>query len=146
MRDLLMAVLHHLLVFALFGVLAAELMALRRDIDKAALKRLAAVDLGYGVLAGLVLVVGFSRAIYAAKGWAYYEHNLFFWAKLAAFALMGALSSYPTRCFMRWRKQQATPNEREIATVRRMLWLQLGLFAVVLACAAAMARGYGEFS
>jgi hypothetical protein len=27
------------------------------------------------------VVVGFVRAVFAAKGWNYSEHNLYFWAK-----------------------------------------------------------------
>jgi hypothetical protein len=38
------------------------------------------------------VVVGFSRAIYAAKGWAYYEANGFFWAKIATFVAVVGLA------------------------------------------------------
>ena len=58
----------------------------------------------YGLLAGLIVVVGFSRAIFAAKGWTYYEHNALFWAKLATFALIGLLSVPPTLAYLRWRR------------------------------------------
>ncbi len=45
---------------------------------------------------GAILIVGFSRAVYAAKGWAYYSHNLLFWAKIGTFAVIGLLSIAPT--------------------------------------------------
>jgi putative membrane protein len=69
MFDLVMAISHHLSVFALFGVLFAEFVSVRRGMDAAAVARVARVDLWYGVLAGLIVVVGFVRAIFAAKGW-----------------------------------------------------------------------------
>lgn len=145
MLDLVLAVLHHLLVFALFGILAAEFITVRRGLDKAGAARLAAVDIWYGVLAGLILVVGFSRAIFAAKGWDYYAHNLFFWAKLATFALVGALSVPPTLAFVRWRRADAAPSDAQIADIRRFLWAELLLFLLLPVFAAAMARGYGMF-
>jgi putative membrane protein len=54
--------------------------------------RLSRVDNWYGILAAAIVVVGFSRAFYAAKGWAYYATNGFFWAKIAAFAPQSACS------------------------------------------------------
>ena len=72
MLDLVLAVAHHLLIFTLFGVLVAELALVRRGMGVDTVARVASIDLTYGVLAGLIVVVGFSRAIFAAKGWSYY--------------------------------------------------------------------------
>jgi putative membrane protein len=66
--DLVLAVAHHLLVFGLFGVLMAEFVIVRPGITKVMVERVTAIDLWYGVLAGLILAVGFGRAIFAAKG------------------------------------------------------------------------------
>jgi putative membrane protein len=142
--DLGFAIAHHLLVFALFGVLFAEFITVRKGIGPGVVARVAAIDMWYGILAGLVIAVGFCRAIFAAKGWAYYGHNGFFWAKIAAFALIGLLSIPPTLAYPRWRKAGGGPDDREVAKVRLCLHAQLGLFALLLACAAAMARGYGQ--
>ena len=54
-------------------------------------------------LAGLIVVVGFSRAVFAAKGWAYYSVNMFFCAKMAAFAAVALLSIAPTIRIIRGR-------------------------------------------
>ncbi|MEY4256928.1 MAG: putative rane protein, partial [Pseudomonadota bacterium] len=45
MLDLFLAAGHHLTIFALFGVLTAELVMLRPGMDAVALRRIAAVDL-----------------------------------------------------------------------------------------------------
>lgn len=145
MLDLSFAIGHHLLVFALLGVLAAELIAVRRGMDQAAVARVAAVDLWYGILAGLILMVGFGRAAMAAKGWAYYSHNGFFWAKMATFVVVGLLSAPPTIAYIRWKRAGAAPSEAQVAGVRRFLVAEVGLFALLPAFAAAMARGYGQF-
>jgi putative membrane protein len=70
--DLVLAILHHLFVFALFAVLFAEFVSVRRGMDATAVTRVQVIDAWYGVLAALILIVGFSRAIFAAKGWEYY--------------------------------------------------------------------------
>jgi putative membrane protein len=145
MLDLEFAIGHHLLVFGLFGVLFAELIAVRRGMDQAAVARVGAVDLWYGILAGLIVIVGFARATMAAKGWAYYSHNGFFWAKIAIFGLVGLLSVPPTIAYIRWRRAGAPPTDAQVAGVRRFLYLEVVLFALLPAFAAAMARGYGEF-
>jgi len=96
-----------------------------------------------------IILVGFSRAIFAAKGWAYYSVNVFFWAKLAAFAVVGLFSIMPTVEFIRWRKAISSnpafsPTPRAIRSVRRILFAEAILFTLIPAFAAAMARGYGS--
>src|SRR5512133_3527223 len=141
MLDLPMAVLHHFIIFALFGVLLAELVTVRRGMDAAAVVRISAMDLWYGILAGLIVVVGFARAIFAAKGWDYYEHNAFFWAKIATFVVIGLLSIPPTLQYPKWRRAGTVPTDEAVAGVRRYIWIEVVLFAPLLAFAAAMARG-----
>ncbi len=145
MLDLALAVAHHVFVFVLFGIVFAEFFALRPGLGRDAVARLARLDLFYGIDAGLVLVAGFSRAIFAAKGWHYYEHNAFFWAKLATFAVIGALSLPPTLAYLRWQNAGAAPDDRDVKAARFYLHLELALFPLLLVFAAAMARGYGEF-
>jgi uncharacterized membrane protein len=48
--------------------------------------------------------------------------------------------------FLRWKREKHTPNDGQIAIVRRFLWAQLLLFPLLLAFAALMARGFGEFA
>ncbi|HZY97574.1 MAG TPA: DUF2214 family protein [Candidatus Cybelea sp.] len=144
MLDLWLAIGHHLIIFALFGILAAELVLVARGIslDVAKLSR---VDSWYGALAGAIVIVGFSRAIFAAKGWAYYSHNAFFWAKIATFVLVALLSVPPTMQYLKWRRNGEAPSPTDVGRVRRFLYAEVFLFAFLPIFAAAMARGYGEF-
>jgi putative membrane protein len=150
MTDLMYAVGHHLLIFALFAVLVAEWVTVRTSIDAADMRRLAALDAAYGAMAMAILVVGFCRAIFAAKGWTYYSHNLFFWVKIGTFAVIGLLSIPVTVKILGWRKRvrngDAVVQAPEIACVRRFIALELALFPILLTAAAAMARGFGEMS
>jgi putative membrane protein len=148
-RDLHFALAHHLLVFALAGVLAFEIGAVRARMDVREVTRLARADAWYGILAAAIIAVGFSRAVFAAKGWAYYSVNLFFWAKIAAFAVVGVLSIFPTIAYLRGRRAGRSdaafaPSDGDVVRVRRILWLEALVFAFIPLFAAAMARGYGE--
>jgi putative membrane protein len=150
-RDLSLAIVHHLLVFLLAGVLAFEVGVIRPSMKREDVLRVSRVDNWYGILAAMIVAVGFSRAIYAAKGWAYYESNGFFWAKLAAFAVVGLLSIIPTIQIIRWRRALTAdaaflPAASNIAGVRRYLWAEVAFFALIPVFAAAMARGYGDFA
>jgi putative membrane protein len=146
MLDLVLAIGHHLLIFSLFGVLAVEFVVVRPGLTQPWVGRIAKIDIWYGLIAALIVAVGFGRAIFAAKGWHYYSHNLFFWLKLATFAVIGLLSVPPTLAFIRWRRTGQTPDPGEIAQVRRLIGTELVLFAALPAFAAAMARGYGELN
>jgi putative membrane protein len=149
MLDVVLAIVHHLLIFAIAALLTAQIVLIAPGLSAAGLQRAAAIDRFYGVLAGLILIVGFSRAIYAAKGWEYYSVNLFFWAKIAAFAVVGLLSILPTLRLVVWTKAErqapgALPASDDLARVRRVLWLEAAVFASLPVFAALMARGYGQ--
>ena len=146
--DLHLAIAHHILIFALAGVLAFEIGVIRQGMTGTDIRRVGRVDLWYGILAALIVAVGFARAVYAAKGWAYYSVNHFFWAKIGTFALVGLLSLVPTFAILRWRRALGSdtaflPSASAVANVRRFLWAEALLFALIPAFAAAMARGYG---
>jgi putative membrane protein len=147
--DLHLAIAHHLLFLLLAGVLAFEIGAVRSRMDREDILRIARVDIWYGVLAGAIILVGFSPAIFAAKGWAYYSVNLFFWAKIGTFAVVALLSIMPTIELIRWRKALSSnltfsPAPHGIRNVRRVLFAEAILFALIPMFAAAMARGYGS--
>lgn len=143
MLDLTLAILHHMLVFGLLAMLAAErglVSAARIDIG-----RLARLDAGVGATAALVLAVGAARVAWGGKGWAFYEANPFFWAKLATFLLIGLISIRPTLTFLRWARAARAaagfqPDAADAAGARRWLGVMVLLFVPLLAFAAAMAR------
>jgi putative membrane protein len=149
--DLALAIVHHLLVFMLAGILAFEIGTVSLTMKRDDILGVARVDMWYGILAGAIIVVGFTRATVAAKGWAFYAVNLFFWAKIATFLVVGLLSIVPTVAIIRWRKalkSDATfaPLADAIRRVRGYLWAEAALFLLLPVFAAAMARGYGELT
>jgi len=147
--DLVLAIAHHLAVFALVGLFAAEFALLRPGLSGARIGQLARVDAAYGGVAGLVVIVGLLRVFFGAVDESYYWGNHAFWGKMAAFAIMGLLTVPPTLAIRRWAKAGETapdyaPPDREISANRRLVHLQAAILLLIPAFAAAMARGYGS--
>lgn len=141
-----LAILHHLLVFGLAIMLAMELAYLRSDLVP--VKRLAALDGGYGAVAVLVLLVGIARVVWGDKGWVFYQANPFFWAKLATFSAIGLLSIAPTIAFIRWSRAMKTnadfrPAPDDVKRVVGFVRIEVLLLFPLVALAAAMARWAG---
>ena len=85
--DWALASLHHLAVFSLAAILAAEFVLIRNAIDAATIRRLGRIDLHYGIAAGLVVVFGVARVFFGPKGYEYYVANHIFWTKILLFVL-----------------------------------------------------------
>lgn len=146
--DLLLAIAHHFAVFTLVAIFAAEFTLVRPGLAGSRLNQLARIDAAYGAMAMIVIVVGVVRVIFGASGWEYYVHNHAFWGKMAAFLVVGLLTIPPTLAYRRWQKAQQgdatyAPPLGEIKRQRRFIHIQAGFFLLILAFAAAMARGYG---
>lgn len=146
--DLTLAILHHLIVFGIVVMLASQLALVRPGMSPDQTLRAAKLDVGYGASAVLILLVGVARLHLGAKESAWYEANLWFWAKMGCYALVGLLSVPPTLAFLRWRKALRAdaafaPPEAEVRRVRGWLAGEVGLLALVFVFAAAMARFQG---
>lgn len=140
--------LHFVFAFILVGALAAEAFILRLPVDGRVARVLLRADLFYGASSVLLILAGISRVLWGEKGWAYYQAQPFFWAKIATFAVIGIFSIGPTRAFMRWVKAHNAdaafaPPEAEVKTVRRLVMIEVHLIALLLLFATLMARGVG---
>ncbi|MGE0281299.1 MAG: DUF2214 family protein [Rhizobiaceae bacterium] len=146
--DFVLACAHHIAIFLLAGALAAEFVLLRGEVGAAAIRKLSRADMIYGASAGAVVLIGIGRVLFGLKGWEFYIYNWAFWAKMAAFVAVGALSAYPTMRIAAWRKQAAAtpgaaPPADELARVRGRVLVQCWVFFLIPIFAAAMARGIG---
>ena len=145
--DLTFAILHHVAVFTLVGVLAAEFALLRPGISGARLAQLASVDKLYGIAATLVIIIGILRVFFGGKGWEFYVASDMFWGKMLAFLIVGLLSIQPTIALGRWAKALKSdasfvPPAAELAKSRKFLNAEVLILVLIPIFAAAMARGY----
>jgi putative membrane protein len=148
LTDALLAIAHHLLVFALAIVLTMEIMVTRRDMGGSRLLYLSRLDIAFGAVAVGVVVIGVGRVLYGLRGPEYYVVNEFFWAKMAAFLAVGLLSIIPTVRIIGWRRAthanpEFRPQPAEVMTVRRFMHAEAMLFTLIPVFAALMAR-YGS--
>lgn len=146
----LFAFLHHVAAFAFVACLVLELVLMRDELTLANARKLPFIDLGAGLAAGVVLVVGLLRVGHFEKGAAYYLHSAPFIAKMALFAAIAALSIAPTLEFLSWRKatragQLPVLGDSRRRLLRRLIHLELVGVVLVILCAALMARGVGYF-
>lgn len=148
MTSAIMAFLHHLAAFTLTGSIIYELVAFHKDLTLAEARRIQRMDIVYGVSAAIVLIVGLLRVFNYEKGAPFYAQNLFFWTKMAGFALVALLSIYPTVRFLSWVKsfaknQPPQLTDQEVSTIKLILRLEMAGIAIILLSAALMARGVG---
>ncbi|HVP32826.1 MAG TPA: DUF2214 family protein [Steroidobacteraceae bacterium] len=143
-----MAFLHHVAAFTLVAALAVEVAVFKPPLSAPQARRLQRTDLVFGLAAAAVLVIGALRVVYFEKTTAYYLHDVFFLAKLAAFLIAALISIYPTITFLSWSAALRAGGAPEVSAertrrVRLCLMLELTAIVVILACAALMARGFG---
>jgi putative membrane protein len=145
--DANLAIFHHLLAFGLVGLLMAEWAVLRGAASADSVRFLPKIDAAYGIVALLLLIVGYLRLRYGIKGFAFYSGNPVFWLKLAFFLATGLVSIIPTIAFIRWSRAlkaaNALPTSAQWIRTRRLVTLELHLLAPVMVFAAIMARGIG---
>lgn len=145
--PLALAAMHHLLVFALLGVLVAERTLVGGQLAPRRIRQLGRLDAIYGVLAVAIIAVGILRVFYGGRGADFYLPNLVFWAKIGAFVLVGLLSVVPTMRILAWRRALVadhvfTPAPDDVRRVGRFLTAELYVFPLIPIFAAAMAMGY----
>src|SRR5258708_7206764 len=143
-----MAFLHHLAAFTVVAALAVEVALFKPPLSLTQARRLQRVDLLFGAAAVALLAVGLLRLAYFEKGAGYYWGDLYFLVKFAAFIAAALISIYPTVTFLGWSPKLKAGLAPEVPAaqtrrVRMCLMLELTAIAVILACAALMARGFG---
>ena len=142
----LFAFLHHLCAFTLVSTVAIEFALIRGELTVSAARRLQATDLVLGIAAGALLVIGLLRVFLFEKGAAYYFHSHAFLAKLSLFIVVGLLSIIPTMEFLSWRGalkagQVPVVAAKKLRLVTAIIHGELFAIAIILLCAAIMARG-----
>lgn len=144
----LLAYLHSLTIIVIGAFLTAELLVCRPGLTATQVRLLPRLDVVFFLAALGALATGLLRLFFYAKGLGFYLPNPFFIAKMALYLVIALLSVYPTLRFIGWRRaliaSGALPHAEEVTAVRRMVHLELGLFALMPLMAVLMARGIGR--
>jgi putative membrane protein len=144
LRDALLAFVHFALILTLAGLLLSELALYQRTMARASLNLLQRIDLGYGIVAGLVVLSGLARMYWGLKGPTFYTHNPAFWIKMGLFGTIALLSLAPTLHYIRIGSRDGDSIEIEAPAyrgMRRFLIAEAVLLLLLPLFAALMARG-----
>lgn len=145
----LVAYLHYLSMIFIGAFLTAELILCRPGLSAAHVRLLPRLDIGYFTAALVALATGVLRVFFYAKGWPFYVSNPIFWVKMALYVAVALISISPTIHFIRWGRALGTgstpmPAPGDIARIRRLVHLEVGLLALIPLMAVLMARGIGR--
>ena len=144
------AFLHFAAAFTVFAALVLEHSLIMDPLTLRSARKLQVADIIFGVSAGVVLVIGWSRVYLFEKGVSYYTHNAAFLAKMGCFILVGLISIIPTMEFIAWRpaiRQGMCPSltEKKLRRLKLCIRLELLLILAMIFCATLMAKGIGTF-
>lgn len=141
MLDLLVRYGHFIAIFVLFSILSAQHLLVKGELAPTSIKKVAALDMAYGITALAVLLFGLGLWWGVGKPADYYTHNLLFHAKVGLFVLTGILSFVPTRFYLKHRHSgQTVAVPRTIPIIIRT---ELALLLIVALLAVMMAQGVG---
>jgi putative membrane protein len=144
----LLAYLHYVSIIVLGAFLTAELLVCRSGLGPEQVRLLPRLDVVFFAGAILALVTGLLRLFFYAKGVGFYLPNGAFHLKMALYLAIALISVVPTMRFIKWRRALdaggAPPDAAAVAGVRRLIHLELTLFALMPLMAVLMARGIGR--
>ena len=146
--NALLAYAHFIAIMLISSFLGAELLLLRTELKAKTVEVLAKADMGYFLSAGLALLAGALHLGLSPKGLMFYAGNPIMWAKVGLFFGIALLSLIPTRRFVDWRHKvrmdrgfQVPANEA--SSMRRIVFIELHLLALLPLLAVMMSRGIG---
>ena len=144
--DYLIRYGHYLAFLVMVASLVAEHQLTARTIDGREARKLARIDMIYGLSAALVILTGVLLVFgYGfGKGYEYYLKNGLFHAKVTVFVLIAALSLAPTLFFLRHRRagdQDSISVPRSVIMLQRV---QLLLVLLLPLLGLLLARGIGS--
>jgi len=147
--EAILAYLHLLAILTMVVFIASEAALCRVEwINPAVIERLARVDMIYGIAAGAVVATGVARTWWGVKGTAWYWTNPLLHLKLTLFIVIGLISIFPTRTYLRWRRELRgsgqLPPADEIRKTRKLVMIQAHIVAVIPLAAVFLARGFGK--
>jgi putative membrane protein len=144
--EALLAALHLLAVLTLVVFLSSQAALCRSEwMNAAVVRRLARLDLIYGIAALALLLTGLARLYWGTKGLSWYVSQPLFHVKVTLFVLVALLSIKPSLTFRRWVRAladgQSLPDAGEVGRTRRWIMVQAHLVPVIAVIAVFWARG-----
>lgn len=144
--EAILASLHLVAILTAVVFLSSEAALCRSEwMNAAVVRRLARLDMIYGLAALALLLTGIARMAWGVKGLTWYVSQPLFHLKMLLFFGAALLSLRPTFTIRRWLKtlnQQGTlPPAEALRTTRQWIMVQAHIIPVVAVVAVFWARG-----
>lgn len=144
--EAILASLHLVAILTAVVFLSSEAALCRSEwMNAAVVRRLARLDMIYGLAALALLLTGIARMAWGVKGLTWYVSQSLFHLKMLLFFGAALLSLRPTFTIRRWLKtlnQQGTlPPAEAVRTTRQWIMVQAHIIPVVAVVAVFWARG-----
>ena len=144
--EAILASLHLVAILTAVVFLSSEAALCRSEwMNAAVVRRLARLDMIYGLAALALLLTGIARMAWGVKGLTWYVSQPLFHLKMLLFFGAALLSLRPTFTIRRWLKtlnQQGTlPPVEAVHTTRQWIMVQAHIIPVVAVVAVFWARG-----
>ncbi len=144
--EAILASLHLVAILTAVVFLSSEAALCRSEwMNAAVVRRLARLDMIYGLAALALLLTGIARMAWGVKGLTWYVSQPLFHLKMLLFFGAALLSLRPTFTIRRWLKtlnQQGTlPPAEAVRTTRQWIMVQAHIIPVVAVVAVFWARG-----
>ena len=144
--EAILASLHLVAILTAVVFLSSEAALCRSEwMNAAVVRRLARLDMIYGLAALALLLTGIARMAWGVKGLTWYVSQPLFHLKMLLFFCAALLSLRPTFTIRRWLKtlnQQGTlPPAEAVRTTRQWIMVQAHIIPVVAVVAVFWARG-----
>ena len=144
--EAFLASLHLVAILTLVVFLSSEAALCRSEwMNAEVVRRLARLDLIYGIVAVALLLTGIARIVWGAKGLDWYVSQPLFHLKMLLFIVVALLSLRPTFTIRRWLKTLnvagTLPSPESVRWVRKWIMVQAHLIPVIAVIGVYWARG-----
>ena len=144
--EAFLASLHLVAILTLVVFLSSEAALCRTEwMNAAVVRRLAKLDMIYGITALVLLLTGIARIVWGAKGLTWYVSQPLFHLKVLLFVVAAVISLRPTFTIRRWLKALnvagTLPQPESVRFVRKWIMVQAHIIPVIAVIAVYWARG-----
>lgn len=140
MTEIFFRYLHFIGIMSLASCLVMQHLIIEKENTIAQLKKIAFIDIIYGISAVLTLIGGLALLLYVGKGSDFYMSNYIFHIKLTLFIVIALLSVYPSMFYLK-NKNKDTPSVKMPKVIIMLVRMQLLLIFVLPFLGALIARG-----
>jgi putative membrane protein len=144
--EAILASMHLVAILTAVVFLSSEAALCRAEwMNAAVVRRLARLDMIYGLAALALLLTGIARIVWGAKGMTWYVSQPLFHLKMLLFCVAAILSLRPTFTIRKWLKALdvagTLPQPEAVRAVRTWIMVQAHIIPVIAVIAVFWARG-----